>query len=149
VGGSVAAQQQVWRSKTKEVEGVGLKNLAVMQEAAQLVGGGGNVFRRQSVELVDCLGRRQVVAHRADAAEALHQYRHLPVGVALDEPLKAAEFDDVKTGIRYLAGFIQMYGDPAVTLDAGDGLYDDFFGFVIPHETRIEGILWVAPVRFP
>ena len=46
------------------------------------------------------LGRGQVVADRADAAQPLHEHRDLPVGAALDEPLEAAELDDVQARLR-------------------------------------------------
>jgi hypothetical protein len=41
-----------------------------------------------------------VVAHRADAAQALHHHRQLPEGPALDEALEAAELDDVQPRLR-------------------------------------------------
>jgi hypothetical protein len=40
------------------------------------------------------------MADRADAAQALHHHRHLPVGPALDEDLEAAELDDVQPASR-------------------------------------------------
>ena len=65
------------------------------------------------------LRRRNVVAHRTDAAQALHHDRHLPVRPALDEFLEAAEFDDVQAHLVHVIVFIEQQGDLAVTLDAG------------------------------
>ena len=66
------------------------------------------------------LGRGQVVADRADAAEPLDEDRGLPVGPALDEALEAAELDDVEAGLGHLAGVVELDGDLAVALDPGD-----------------------------
>ena len=49
------------------------------------------------------LGRGQVVADRADAAQPLDEDRDLPVGMALDEALEAAELDDVEARLGDLA----------------------------------------------
>ncbi len=71
------------------------------------------------------LGGRQVVAHRADAAEPLDEDRRLPVGAALDEPLETAELDDVEPRAGDLALVVELDGDLPVALDSGDGLYGD------------------------
>ena len=93
-GDRVEAEQQVRRGQVEEVQGMGLQGLPVVHQAAHLLGAGGD--RRGADDAVARLGRRQVVAHRADAAQALHQHRHFPVGPALDELLEAAELDDVQ-----------------------------------------------------
>jgi hypothetical protein len=67
---------------------------------------------------IERLGGGQMMAHRADAAQALHHHRHLPVGPALDEFFKAAEFDDMQSRFFYMAGFVEQQGDLAMTFDA-------------------------------
>ena len=119
----VEAEQQVRRAQVEEVQGVRLEHLPVVHQPAHLLG-----RRRQLVaadDEVHRLGRGQVVAHRADAAQPLHQDRHLPEGAALDEALEAAELDDVQAGLLHLALLVEQDGDLAVSLDAGHRLDDD------------------------
>lgn len=59
-------------------------------------------------QLVDRLGGGEMVAYRADAAEALHQHRQLPVGAPLDKLLEATELDDVESRLLYDVVFIQQ-----------------------------------------
>jgi len=66
-----------------------------------------------------------VVRHRADAAQALHQHRHLPVGPALDEFLEAAELDDVQAHLVHPVVGVEQQRHLAVALDAGHRLDDD------------------------
>ena len=84
--------------EVEEVQGVRLEDLPVVHQPAHLLG------RRRELlaadDAVHRLGRRQVVADRADAAQPLHQDRHLPEGPALDEALEAAELDDVQAGLH-------------------------------------------------
>ncbi len=63
---ALEAEQQVRRRKMKEMQRVGLDDLAVMQQAAQLLRGRGQ--RPVAGDDVHRLGRREQVAHRADAA---------------------------------------------------------------------------------
>ena len=67
---------------------VRLKHLAVVHQAAHLFGRGRQFFCPH--DHVYRLGRRQVVADRADAAQTLHDHRQFPVRQALDEALKKA-----------------------------------------------------------
>jgi hypothetical protein len=69
---------------------------------------------------------RQVVADRADAAQALHDDGHSQYRPALDEPLEAAELHDVQPRlVDLVVAVVQVDGHLAVPLDAGHRL-DDF-----------------------
>jgi hypothetical protein len=81
--------------------------------------------------MVHRLGRRQVVADRADAAQPLHQHRDLPERPALDEALEAAELHDVQPGLLHLLCLVEQDRDLAVSFDAGDRLDDDFLSPVV------------------
>ena len=123
-GIGVEPEQQVRRYEVEEVQRVRLEHLAVVHQAAHLFR-----RRRQRVHAGDAvhrLGRREMVADRADPAEALDQHRHLPVRPALDEAFEPAEFHDVQASLLHLPLFIQKDRDLAVSFDAGDGLDDDF-----------------------
>ena len=116
-GRRLEAEEQVGCGEVEEVQHVALHHLAVMHQPAHLLGGG-----RQHVDaddLVHRLGAGQVMADRADAAQALHDDRHLPVEPAADEALEAAELDDVQPGFIDLVVAIQVNGHLAVALDAG------------------------------
>ena len=69
--------------------------MAEVHEFAQLLR-----RRRQMLganETIDSLAGRQVMADRADAAQALHDNRHVPVRAALNELFETAELDDVQS----------------------------------------------------
>jgi hypothetical protein len=121
------AEEQVGRGQVEEVQGVGLEHLAVVHQPAHLLGGGGELLAAH--DPVDGLGRAQVVADGADAAQALYGHRHLPERTALDEALEAAELDDVQARLRDPAVVVEQDGDLAVPLDAGDRLDDDALAF--------------------
>ena len=120
---AVEAEQQIGRGQIKEVQGVRLQDLAVVQQPPQLL--------RRRCELpganddVQRLGRRQMVADRTNAAEPLDDDRNLPVHAAADEAFEAAELDDVKARIVDLAGLVQANGDFAVAFDARDRIDHD------------------------
>jgi hypothetical protein len=104
----------------EEVQRVALEHLAVVHQPPDLLG-----RRRQLLAADDAvhgLGGGQVVADRADAAQPLHDDRHLPVGPAEDEPLEAAELDDVQPRLRPPRALVHVDGDLAVPLDAGQRL---------------------------
>ncbi len=121
----VHAQEEVGRGEMEEVQGVGLEHLAVVHQAAHLLGRRRELARPGADDDVHGLGRGQVVADRADAAEPLDEDRGLPVGAALDEALEAAELDDVEAGLGHLAGVVEADGDLAVAFDPGDGFDGD------------------------
>jgi hypothetical protein len=68
--------------------------------------------------VVQRLARRQVVRHRADAAQALHHHRHFPVRPAFDELLEAAELDDVQPHLLHAVGVVEQDRHLAVAFDA-------------------------------
>ncbi len=121
----VHAEEQVGRDEVEEMQGVGLEHLAVVHEPPHLLGRRREPVGADADDDVHRLGGRQVVAHRADAAEPLDEDRRLPVGAALDEPLEAAELDDVEPRLGDLAVVVELDGDLAVALDSGDGFYRD------------------------
>ena len=65
-----------------------------------------------------------MVTDEADSADALHQHRGLPERVALDEFLESAELDDMQLGVDDVVVVVELDGDLAVSLDAGDGIDD-------------------------
>jgi hypothetical protein len=60
-----------------------------------------------------------VMADRADAAQALHGDRHFPVRSAFDEDFEAAELDDVEADLMDPVLLVEQDRDLAVPLDAG------------------------------
>ena len=82
------------RDQVEEVQRVRLEHLAVVHEPAHLLGRGRELLAAD--DPVHRLGGGEVVADRADAAEPLDEHGHFPEGPALDEPLEAAELDDVQ-----------------------------------------------------
>ena len=114
----VEAQDQVGASQLEEVHAVGLDDLPHVEQLAQLVPGGGGPG---AGDLVGRLGRSQVVADRADAADAGRDLGHLVVHPALAELLEAPELLHVKERAVHLTRIVQMDGDLGVPLDAGHG----------------------------
>ena len=111
----VETEQQVGRAQVEEMQGMRLQGLAEVHQPANLL--------RSRRKLLDAhqrirgLGGSQVMAHRANAAKALHQHRHFPVGPSLDEFLEAAEFDNMQACLLDVVVIIQQQGDLAVPLD--------------------------------
>src|SRR5450756_249180 len=103
----------------EKMQRVRLQGLAEMQQAAQLFSRGRESLHAN--QLVHRLGCRELMADRADSAQALHDERHFPVGAALDEFLKAAELDDVEARLMDMIFIIQQQRDLAMPLDARDG----------------------------
>ena len=117
------AEEQVGGRQVEEVQGVGLEDLPIVHQAADLLGRGGE--GQGADHRVEGLGGGQVVAHRADAAQALHHHRHFPVGAALDELLEAPELDDVQPRLFHVAGLVEQQGDLAVAFHPRDGVDGD------------------------
>ena len=117
------AEQQIGRREVKEVQRMRLHHLTVVQQAPQLLR-----RRRQRTEAGDevhRLGRRDQVAHRADAAEALHRDRDLPVRPARDERLEAPELHDVQPDLMNPILLVEEDRHLAVPLDPGERLDGD------------------------
>jgi hypothetical protein len=70
-------------------------------------------------------GGGKVMAHGANAAEALNDYRYLPEESALYEPLKSPELDNVKTCLPDITRIVELNGHFPVALDPGYGIDDD------------------------
>ena len=97
---------------------VRLQHLTEMQQAAQL-----GCDRRELLypsDLIDRFRRCQLVADRADAAQALHEERHFPVRAALDEFLKTAELDDMEARFDDVVVIVDQQRDFAVPFDTRD-----------------------------
>ena len=114
---------------------VGLDELTHVHELPQQRGRPG---RSGSPNNVAGLGRGQVVADGADAADALGDLRHLEVGPALAELLQPPELVHVQIGPFDLASFVEVQGDAGVAFDAGDGFDGDLLGthFSSPWKVR-------------
>jgi hypothetical protein len=122
VGVGVEAEQQVGRREVEEAEGVRLHDLRQIDHPAQLDRHRGD---RHGHDLVTRLGRGDQVAHRADAADAGHERRHLVHRAPLADPLEAAELCHGEVGVGDVSAFVEVQGDPGVTFDPGDRIDHD------------------------
>ena len=113
---AVETEEQIGRTEVEEMQRMRLQHLAVVHQAAQLFGGRRQLLRAD--DDVERLGGGQMVRYRADAAQALHHDRHLPVRPALDELLEAAELDDMQAHLMHLVLLVEQDGHLAVTFDA-------------------------------
>ncbi len=105
------------------MQGVRLEDLPVVHQSPHLQG-----RRRQLLAADDAIGRLrrgQVVAHRADAAQPLHEDRHLPEGPPLNEPLETSKLHDVEAGLDDLVRLVEENRDLSVPFDAGHRLDHD------------------------
>ena len=121
--GVIVAEQEVGRGQVEEVHRVRLHGLTEMHQLTDLEGG-----RRDLVhpdQHIGRLGGGEVVAHRADAAQPLHDDRQLPVGTALDELLEAPELHDVQACLVDVVVVVQQQRHLAVPLHAGHRLDHD------------------------
>jgi hypothetical protein len=116
----VHAQEKIRRGEVEEMQGMGLEHLAVVHEPAHFLSRWREPFGPDPDDDVHGLGRGQVMADRANAAEPLDEDRGLPIGPALNEALEAAELDDVETGLGHFPGVIEKDGDLAVAFHPGD-----------------------------
>ena len=89
----VHAEQQVGRGQVEEAQRVRLHDLREVEDAAQV---GRRLRDAHGQDGVARLGRGDQVAHRADAADARHQRRHLVERPPFAELLEAAELRDVE-----------------------------------------------------
>ena len=135
---ALKAQQEIGRGEMEEMQRVGLHDLPIVQQAAQLLR-----RRRQRPEASDevhRLGRREQVADRANAAQTLYDDGHLPVRPAPDEDLEAAKLDDVEPDLMDPVLLVEEDAHLSVSLDPRDGLDGDaaqlvgrLCGFEIEH----------------
>ncbi len=100
-----------------------LHHLAVVHQAADLVGRGCDGQRaHHPIKRFRC---RQVVRHRADAAQALHHDRHFPVGSAFNEFLETAELDDVQPHLLHMVLGVEQDRHLAMAFNPRDRVNGD------------------------
>ena len=98
------AEQKVGRRQMKEVERVGLEDLAVMHQPPHLLRGGRQlVDARDDVHRLACA---EVMADWTNTAETLDDDRNFPVHPALDKPFEAPELDNMESRLFDFAGFV-------------------------------------------
>ena len=114
-GIGIHAEQDVGRGQIEEAQRVRLNELCVMQQRTQHPRGRRDVDRRDGVA---GLGRGQLVADRADSADARGDARHLVERPPLDEFLEAAHLGDVELGVGHAARVVQEDRDLGVAFDA-------------------------------
>ena len=123
--GAVGAEEQVRTGQMEEMERVALEDLAAVHQPPDLLGGGSQLLAAH--DPVHGLGGGQVVADGADSAQPLDDHRHFPIRPAQDEPLEAAELDDVQPRFLHLVVLVHEDRHLAVAFDAGhrlDGVLD-------------------------
>ena len=76
-------------------------------------------------QLVDSLGRRQMMADRANPAKPLYQHRQFPIGPPLDKAFETAKLDDVQPRLPNMVILVQQQCDLAVAFDPSDRFNDD------------------------
>ena len=119
----VEAEEQVRRAEHEEMQRVRLHDLPIMHEAAHLVRA--RRRRGRADDMVERLGRGELVRDGADAAEALHHDRRLPIGPALHEFFEAAKFDDMQPRLLHLTRVVHEQRDLAMAFDARDRVDGD------------------------
>ena len=116
------AHQQVGGAQVEEAQRVALHELAPVHQPSQL-------FRPRrdahAEDVVASLGASQQVAHRADAADARGDARHLPKTAADAEFLEPAKLHHVKARVGHLTVVAELDRDLGVALDAGHGVDGD------------------------
>ena len=119
----VDAEQEVGRGEVEEADSACDCTIwaRLMSRRRSAPAGGGSTARI----VIDGLRGGYEVAHRADAADARHDGRHLVHGSTLGDALEATELRDVEAGVSDLALLIELDGDLGVALDAGDRIDDD------------------------
>ena len=113
---ALPAQQEIGAAEVEKREGMALADLGQIEQPPQLAG---RRWRLHPQQLVAGFRRGQQVAHRADAADAGGDARHLRERAPLTEGLEAAILHHVEAGSSDLAGVIEVQGDLGVALDAG------------------------------
>ena len=129
----VEAEQQIRSGQLEDMHGVRLDDLPHVHELAQQL-------RRPrelgSDDLIAGLSRCQVMADRANAADALGDQRHLEEHAPFAELLEAAEFVDVENGPLHLARIVQVHTHFGVTLDTRHGLDHNLLSHCSPPQCQ-------------
>src|ERR1035437_2997319 len=133
---AVEAQQQVRRGEMEKAQRVALHELRAVDQLAQFYRRG---RRGHGHDRVARFGRRQQMAHRADAADARRDRRHLVIGPAFGEFFETAHLGHMKVRVGDMARIIQVDIDLGVPFDARDGVDDKFSHGVAP--TRISPLM--------
>ena len=135
------AEQEVGCREVEEVQDVALHHLTVMHQPAHLFRRGADFI--DAMDHVHGLRGRQMVAHRTDAAEALHDHGQLPVGPSLDEPLEPPELHYVEPGALDFAGrvFEDNFLIADVVMEAGFPT-ERWFWFEPSHGSGASTIRW-------
>ena len=102
---------------------VGLDHLAHVHQLAQQLG---RARRLDADDHVASFGRHQVVADRADAADARGDGGHFKEHAPLAEFLKATELVDVQVCMFDLSRVVHVDRHPGVAFNTGYGFDGDF-----------------------
>ncbi len=119
-----AVQQEVRHGQEEQVQRVRADHLARDQQLTEVVG---RLRYGRPEDLVDRLGRREMVHRRADAADARRDARRLFDGRALEELLEAPQLGGVEVGVGHFALVVQANGDLGVALYSRDWRDRDVF----------------------
>src|ERR1035441_1451413 len=133
---AVEAQQQVRRGEMEKAQRVALHELRAVDQLAQFYRRG---RRGHGHDRVARFGRRQQMAHRADAADARRDRRHFVIGPAFGEFFETAHLGHMKVRVGDMARIVQVDIDLGVPFDARDGVDDKFSHDVAP--TRISPLM--------
>ncbi len=129
LGCGVHAEQHFRHDQIKIRRHVRLQHLRVVAEAAHFLGRWGDVdavFQTDAYHVVEHLGAAQMVADKANAADALQEHGRFPIRVALDEFLEAAKLHHMQLGIGDLVVVVELHHHLAVTLDASHRINNQF-----------------------
>jgi hypothetical protein len=121
---AVHAEQKIGGRKIEKAQSVRLEDLGAVDQFAQ------QLSRRRYSDRHDgiaCLGRRQLMADRANTADARGDTRHFVIGAAFYEFLKSADLCHLKLGVGDRSAVVELKGDLAVALDASDRFNGDAF----------------------
>src|SRR5512133_2745659 len=71
----------------------------------------------------------QMVADRTNSAKPLYEYRHFPIGTALDKTFKTAEFNDMQSRLFNFSFIVEVNGNLAMSFHPGYR----FNGYLLSH----------------
>ena len=119
---ALPAQQEIGTAEMEKRQGVALGDLGQVEQAPQLQRRRRDLHRQQ---LVAGLGRRQQMAHRADAADAGGDAGHLGERPPFAEGFEAAILHHMETAVDEMAVIVELQRDLGVTLNPGDRINHD------------------------
>ncbi len=112
----VEAEKQIRAGQVKEMQRVGLQELAHVHQLAQFLGGRRNLHSEDGVA---SLGRSEVMADRADAAGPAYEERHFPEQTPFADLLQSPKLDNVEPGLGHSPVIAKVEGYLAVTFYPG------------------------------